>query len=158
MKSKCSCNCNYWCYVKFFILFFIFSALGSAIEFSSILIGGKGIFYDQVIFQLFNVRIPLIPLYGLAGLILFVIQGYLYRNKVNLILWGLINTAIIIVIELISGYVSMLTFGSNFWDYSGQFLNYKGIISLQVSLIWLLLSYIFSLVYYFLSKNKIIKN
>lgn len=154
MKSKL----NLWSFVKYFLLFILFSFLGSVIEFSSKFIGGRGIYYDQVIFQLFNIRIPLIPLYGLAGLILFIIQGYLYKNKVNLFLWGLINTAVIIIIELFSGYLSLLVFGSNFWDYSGQFFNYKGIISLQVTMIWLLLSFVFSLIYYFLSRNKIIKN
>jgi uncharacterized membrane protein len=138
---------------RYIIYFIIFSFLGSLMEYSSSFIGGKGIYYDQGLYIWFGKEIPFIPLYGLGGVTLILLQNYLSQKNVNRIFFGLVNGAVITAIEFLSGFFSLIVFKRIFWSYSHQLLNFRGIISLPMFLTWILVGYIFSLVYFLIIKK-----
>lgn len=139
--------------LRFIIYFIIFSFVGAFIEFCSRFIGGKGIYYDQGLNIFFGHKIPFIPVYGIGGAILVLVQDYLLEKKVNHILFGFVNGVVITIIELISGYFSLFVFGKIFWSYSKQLFNFEGIISFPMFILWVLVGYIFSIIYILIIKK-----
>ncbi|MFA5724393.1 MAG: hypothetical protein WC979_09125 [Candidatus Pacearchaeota archaeon] len=139
--------------LKVILLFVIFSFLGSLIEFSSRFLGGSGRAYDNGIFLLTGLKIYFIYLYGLVGIILLFIEKLYDKLKIKLRWRGLLNGISITIIELISGLITIGIWGFNFWDYSNKLLNFKGIISLPMFLLWTIFGYLFSLFYKFIYKK-----
>jgi len=141
---------------RYIIYFIIFSFIGSLIEYSFKFFGGAGIAYDQGLYKLLNIKLYFIPLYGLVGLSLVLLENFLEKlkkPKIKFVYFGLFNALIIILWELIAGLACIFAFGYVFWDYSGYFLDFMGIISLQVSLLWVVIGYLFSFIYEFIIKK-----
>ena len=77
------------------------------------------------------------PIYGIGGLIVLYLNYYLKTN--NIIIIFLLSAILLTLAELISGYIVKAgKLGENrkdgkiiSWDYSKNFLNYKGIIDLK---------------------------
>lgn len=81
-----------------------------------------------------------LPIYGIGGAILYFLSGLKLRMlpnefcRVAVIL--LSAMAIMTLIELVGGLISVKYFRVRLWDYSGEWLNFKGVICLKFSLIW----------------------
>lgn len=79
-----------------------------------------------------------------AGIILILLDSI--NNKiswnVDLLLQGIIGSGMITLAELIIGESRKFLHLSPMWDYSGQFLNFQGVICLLFSLIWIGISII----------------
>lgn len=82
--------------------------------------------------------IPFLPLYAISGLIIFAISKTKIKTWIKLAL----STVAITILELVTGLI-LLSKDVRLWDYSNHFLNYKGLISLQVSIIWAMIIIIF---------------
>lgn len=79
-------------------------------------------------------------LMGLVGGLAFLLIGQINTKRNIGLLWqGLIGSAIVTFLELTVG-STLLTKGIRMWDYSGQWLNYKGLICPLFSLFWFFLS------------------
>ncbi|MBR7112158.1 MAG: putative ABC transporter permease [Clostridia bacterium] len=91
-----------------------------------------------------------LPIYGTGGVILYCLSGMKFRSlpneyvRVAAIL--LIAMAIMTLIELVGGLVAVKYFRVKLWDYSGEWMNFQGVICPKFSLIWGLVC----AVYYFL--------
>lgn len=102
------------------------------------------------------------PLMGLCGGMAFVLIDKI-NNKISwdidILLQGIIGSAIITAFELIIGELSLNGILSMMWDYSNLPFNYKGIICLPFSLIWIGISIVAvfladTINYYFLDEDK----
>lgn len=76
---------------------------------------------------------------GIAILILDKINDYISWDM-DILLQGCIGSAIITGMEFIIGNLSLVGLLPKMWDYSNVWMNYKGIICLPFSLIWIVLS------------------
>ena len=92
-----------------------------------------------------------LPLYGAGGCILYFLSG-LEMNmmpneflRVSCIL--LLAAAIMTVIELIGGWIALTLFHVRLWDYTDEWMNYKGLICPKFSVFWGLIC---ALYYFFL--------
>jgi len=144
--------------IKYIIYFIIFSIIGSLIEYLFGFIGGRGIAYDKGLYELFNVKIFFIPFYGLVSLSLILFNKILDKKKVKFFYRGLLNGILIVSWELVGALFSIAIFGHKLWDYSNHILNLNGMISLQMSFLWLIAGYIFALLYKYIIKKYELKN
>ena len=103
------------------------------------------------------------PLMGLCGGMAFVLIDKI-NNKISwdidILLQGLIGSAIITAFELLIGLMSLNGILPMMWDYSNLPLNYKGIICLPFSVVWVGISIIAVIIadainYYFLGGDEI---
>lgn len=140
------------------LIFLTFAFLGALFEFiCTSLANGNVIFYSKSLYLLFGLKIPFLPIYGFSGILLVMIGNFLDSYKVNFFARGLISGLLISLFELLSGFVVPILFNKRLWDYSAHFFNLFGIISLQVSIMWIISAYIFSAVYLYFKKNKKLK-
>jgi uncharacterized membrane protein len=142
--------------LKYFIYFIIFSFMGSLIEYLFGFFGGTGIAFDKALYEMFNIKFYFIPFYGIVGLTLIFFENFfekINKHKIKFIYQGLLNGIVIVSWELVGGLFSIFIYGHNFWDYSNQSLNFMGIISLQMSLLWVVMGYFFSFIYQILIKK-----
>lgn len=139
------------------VVFFLFSFIGTLLEFIYKTIFSKPIFYDISIYLLSGLKIPLIPVYGIGAVFMVLIGNVLDEGKNGIILRGVINGVVLTILELWSGFLSLIVFGNNVWDYSDQILNFNGIISLQMFTTWIIAGYIFTFIYVFFRGNKKLK-
>ncbi len=103
------------------------------------------------------------PLMGLCGGMAFVLIDKT-NNKISwdidILIQGLIGSAIITAFELLIGLMSLNGILPMMWDYSNLPLNYKGIICLPFSVVWVGISIIAVIIadainYYFLGGDEI---
>lgn len=128
--------------------FIFFSFLGSLIEF----LFGR-VYYDKTIFELLGIKIAFIPFYGMLFVILIALQKFMLKSKTPFYFWGLINAAIITLWELIWGLIGFNLFNHLIWNYSSHILNFKGIISLPRTIIWVMVGYLFSFLFIVIFKK-----
>lgn len=99
---------------------------------------------------------PYLPLYGLSLIILFLLSfinlDFIKNPSVQKILLFLIMAVCITFIEYIAGLIFIKGMKIKLWDYSKNRFNIKGIICLQYSFYWIILSAI----YYFLIHPRIL--
>lgn len=76
-----------------------------------------------------------LPLYGIGLVVCYLC----YLFKANLIIKLLLAGFLLTCIELICGLIFIKTFRLPLWDYSKEFFNYKGLICMKFSFIWLFL-------------------
>lgn len=101
-------------------------------------------------------------LMGLCGGLAFILIDMINDKiswDIDILIQGLIGSIIITLFEFIIGNLSLRGILPIMWDYSNTLLNYKGIICLPFSLIWLLLSILAVFIsdtinYYCLGENK----
>ncbi len=89
---------------------------------------------------------PYLILYGIGGLLLFWLSKLLTGS--NIILKIIVYCICLTGLELISGIISQKFFNKKLWDYSDNFLNYKGLICLKFSIYWTLLALFFDYIVY----------
>lgn len=82
---------------------------------------------------------PFKPMYGIAMTLLVVYNEYL-----NLSTYAIITLCLIIptLVEYLSGVLLKEIYNRTYWDYSECKYNYKGVVTLQFSIYWMVLSYI----------------
>lgn len=87
---------------------------------------------------------PLCVVYGFASLSVVNILKYIKKHPVLLFIFATLLTS---AVELFAGMLLDKAVHMRLWDYSSEFANYKGLICLQNSLLWgvlsLLLVYVF---------------
>ena len=100
---------------------------------------------------------PLCPIYGFGAIILILIYDMISKHtKSNVIKFVLIS-AIFTVFEYLVSVIFELIFGIKWWDYSNEFLNFKGRICLMFSIIWGIFGLAFINYIYLPTKQKIEK-
>jgi len=83
--------------------------------------------------------LPLIELYGFGGVIMAVLFGHWKNRPVKIFLAGM--TAMTLL-ELVGSYLCTSLLKTRYWDYSNNFMNFKGRICLSSSIAWGTLSVI----------------
>ena len=95
---------------------------------------------------------PYLPIYGLGLVIVTALHVFLARYNLNpLITIGLMGLCMTLL-ELITG-LYFLKLKVRLWDYTGYFLNFKGVICLGMSLLWIGLGGL----YYYLLADYVMK-
>lgn len=128
------------------IIFFLFSLLGWIYEYITF---GKDK-SDKVSKKLFNIDIPILPIYGVGVIILFLI----YKSLINYSIWIKTLVAFILIntMECLLGYLSYNFHGYQTWEYKDGMPTCKGYISVKTGIWWTILSFIFFII---LDKYKI---
>ena len=124
-------------YLKIFI---IYSILGFILETTI-----KTIFHSNMINGILNG--PWIPIYGIGVCIIISIMRLIFNrievNKIiKVILLFLISTIVLTLLEYITGNLIAYTTGKILWDYEQLKFHYGHFISLEISLIWGVMSLI----------------
>ena len=90
-----------------------------------------------------------VPLYGFGALIMYLLCNDLseINSKYKVLIIVLISILLLTLLELISGILLDKLFHLRLWDYSKYKYNYKGLICINFSLIWGILTFSF---YYFM--------
>lgn len=116
------------------LYFFLFAFLGWCMEtiYSFIVLGHftkRGFLYG-----------PLCPLYGYGALILIIFLGKYRKHSLKLFVYSAI---IFSVFEYVTSYVLEVLFHSYWWDYTNEFFNLNGRISIFYSFAWGIIAIIF---------------
>ncbi len=129
----------------YFLYFFLFAFLGWCIEtiYGFIVLGHftkRGFLYG-----------PLCPIYGYGALILIIFLGKYRNHTLKLFVYSAI---IFSVFEYLASYVLEVLFHSYWWDYTYDFFNLNGRISIFYSLAWGIIAILFiGHIYPFFKKN-----
>lgn len=88
---------------------------------------------------------PWIPVYGFGCCLIIVIARFIFNRikasrKKKIFLEFLLSTIILTILELIGGNLIELLTGKVFWDYSNMKYNFGHYISLEISLVWGIMS------------------
>lgn len=118
----------------YILYFFLFAFLGWFMEtlYSFIILGHftkRGFLYG-----------PICPIYGYGALILIIFLGKYRNNSLKLFTYSAI---IFSVFEYLVSYVLEVLFHSYWWDYTNDFFNVNGRISLFYSFAWGIIAIIF---------------
>ena len=119
---------------KLVLYFFIYSFVGWLLEtaFCILTLGRfekRGFLYG-----------PLCPIYGFGAVILI---KYIKREKNNYFVEFLISFIVFTIIEYIASLILEFLFGLRWWNYSNEFLNFQGRISLVYSILWGIMGFVF---------------
>ncbi len=125
--------------MQFIVHYLIGLGLGFVLEFLY-----RSIYAKKIVWPLFiNLQ-----MYGLSTAFLYILSQYNLPIYILIILILVFTTAI----EFITGYTYLKYKKVMLWDYSGEWLNYKGLICPKFSIAWVILC----LVYYFLIMGLVI--
>lgn len=116
------------------LYFFLFAILGWCMEtlYGFIVLGHftkRGFLYG-----------PLCPIYGYGALILIIFLGKYRSNSLKLFIY---SAVIFSVFEYLASYVLEVLFHSYWWDYTNDFFNLNGRISIFYSFAWGIIAIIF---------------
>ena len=118
----------------YILYFFFFSFAGWVLEvIYSYFVSGhfvnRGFFYG-----------PICPIYGVGGILLLTFLRNFKKNPIKLAFYSII---VFSIVEYLLGYASEALFGVLLWDYTNDFMNLNGRISLLFSLAWGVIALIF---------------
>lgn len=96
-----------------------------------------------------------LPLYGVGGMILYFLSGLKLRVMPNEFLRVAViliaAVAVMTLIELLGGLIAVEIFRVRLWDYSGEWMNFRGLICPKFTLFWgLICAAYYFLIYPFL--------
>lgn len=81
-----------------------------------------------------------LPLYGVGGVVLYFLSGLKMRVMPNEVLRVaailLLAMLVMTLIELFGGFIAVCIFRVRLWDYSGEWMNFHGLICPKFSLFW----------------------
>ena len=80
--------------------------------------------------------IPFLPIYGFGLMIMY----FFYKKNYNPLLEIFLATGAVVLMELIAGLLIKNQFGRILWDYSDHMLHYQGVISLETTIVWIILA------------------
>src|SRR3989344_2915640 len=121
----------------FLLIFCVASLLGWILEVLYALVTKKKLINRGFLFG------PYLPIFGFGIVLLYI----LFSLNINIFLKILFGGFLVTLIELFTGLFFINFYNLRLWDYSNEFLNFKGIICLKYSIYWILL---ISLLYRFL--------
>ena len=136
------------CSIKFSDLFWLFligSVMGVVIEGLFCLIT-KGKWESHVI----SAYLPFNALYGMGAVLFYV--GVVKLKEKNLWIRVLFMTFTATFLELICGLLLKYGLGMRAWNYSHNFLNYKGLVCLKFSLAWAIAAFCFCKLYPYINR------
>jgi uncharacterized membrane protein len=118
---------------QLFFYFIFYSFLGFILETIYRSIVSRGLVYPGFLYG------PYCPIYGFGLISLFILL------PIKDILWIFIPATFIMIslVEYITGYLLEKLLDLRLWDYSSNFLNINGRISLKFSIYWTILAYLF---------------
>lgn len=125
---------------KYLFIFSLFSLVGFILEFIYKSITNKQIINPGLLTG------PCVTIYGFGGVFLNIICNLINSNYKIVIIF-IVSAIILTLLEYITGITILKIFNVKFWDYSNLKYNYKGIICIEFSFIWGILSVLF---YYFI--------
>ena len=76
---------------------------------------------------------PLCPIYGFGGVILYSLLAKYKKNSLKLFI---LSAIVFSVFEYVAGFMIDALFQARWWDYTGEFLNLNGRISIFFSFVW----------------------
>lgn len=111
--------------------FFVFAFLGWIVDsiYHSITI-------KKIVISGYFRGVPLCPIYGFGGILL--LNSFAFLSDQPFWLTILITTILIVTFEFFGGKLTEHFLGERLWDYSKEFLNLNGYISLWHSFLWLI--------------------
>ena len=83
---------------------------------------------------------PICPIYGYGALMLIYFLGKYRKNNVKLFFYAVILFS---AFEYVTSYVLDALFGMHWWDYSNDFFNLNGRITLSFSIAWGIIAILF---------------
>ncbi len=119
---------------QLFFYFCFYSFLGFILETIYRSIVTKSLVYPGLLYG------PYCPIYGVGAIFLLVL---LLPIKDNLLIFLPAAFIIITLLEYVTGYLLEKILNLRLWDYSSNFLNINGRISLKFSIYWTILAYFF---------------
>lgn len=122
--------------IKYIILFFFYSFGGWCLESTYCSIGEKKLINRGFLTG------PLCPIYGTAAVVMAVLIYPLRETPLLVFLFGII---VCDIVEYITSYLMEKLFNARWWDYTYEFCNLNGRISLKHSLHWGVVSVVFVL-------------
>lgn len=121
-------------YEKVILFFFIYAFIGWLLETAYC-------FYELGYFTKRGFLIgPICPIYGYGAVMLLVLLKPVKNNMIKLFFSAIV---VFTIFEYLVGYGLESLFLMNFWDYTGQFLNINGRVTLAFSIIWGLFAILF---------------
>ena len=94
---------------------------------------------------------PLCPIYGFGAVIMITFLGKYKRNSIKLFLYASILFSLF---EYIAGFALDALFSARWWDYTDEFFNLNGRISIYYSFVWGIISLLFiNFIYPFFKKH-----
>ncbi len=88
---------------------------------------------------------PFTPIYGFGAILIILLLVWISISEQNalitLIKNILLSTLMVTTLEFITGYLLEKIFHSKWWDYSDNFLNFKGYICFKYSILWGVLAF-----------------
>ena len=111
-----------------------------------------GYIFENIVYLLFNEKGDsgflygyYTPIYGIGiVIILYLSKKIIKNNKLSeIIIFLITNILILTIIEFMAGHLLNFIFHKDFWDYSKMKYNFGKYISLEVSMIWMIMSIIF---------------
>ncbi|GAB6106063.1 putative ABC transporter permease [Fusibacter bizertensis] len=88
---------------------------------------------------------PFTPIYGFGAILIILLLVWISISEQNalitLIKNLLLSTLMVTTLEFITGYLLEKIFHSKWWDYSDNFLNFKGYICFKYSILWGVLAF-----------------
>ncbi|PKM93174.1 MAG: hypothetical protein CVU84_17145 [Firmicutes bacterium HGW-Firmicutes-1] len=88
---------------------------------------------------------PFTPIYGFSAILIILLLVWISISEQNalitLIKNILLSTLMVTTLEFITGYLLEKIFHSKWWDYSDNFLNFKGYICFKYSILWGVLAF-----------------
>lgn len=119
---------------QLFFYFIFYSILGFLLETVYRSFVTRSLVYPGLLFG------PYCPIYGVGTIFLLILLGPI---KDNLLIFIPAAFILISLLEYITGYLMEKLLDLRLWDYSRNFLNINGRISLKFSLYWTILAYLF---------------
>lgn len=89
---------------------------------------------------------PFLPIYGFGALLIIISSSWIYsKYNTGLISIGISLIAsifLVTLLEYITGFALEKLFNERWWDYSNNYMNIKGYVCLEFSLIWGMLAFV----------------
>ncbi len=114
-------------FLTYFVVFYMYCFLGWCFESTYVSIGKR-----KWVNRGF-MKGPFLPIYGSGAVTILFVTAPVVSNPV---LVYILSVAAATVLELVTGVVMEKLFKIRYWDYSKDFMNYKGYICLKSSIVW----------------------
>ncbi len=103
----------------------------------------------DTLIQYFNICIPFLNIYGFGGLFLAICANK--YSEWNYFQFAFFMGFVLTIMECVIGNISYKFNGKKQWDYKTNYCN--GFISFETYIYWILCSYIFRWIYYYIEKK-----
>lgn len=103
--------------------------------------------HDRLIKKIFDITPPMLSIYGLAAVMLWMALKNIKLNNIHgIFIFSLISTVIATFLECLIGIFSQKMFGGQGWNYKSSLC--KGYISISISMTWFIIIFTIANIYY----------